>query len=198
MSLPSSGQISFSNVATEMGQTGFTAAQYNYWMGVWGTGYSTDGYPYNGGFNLAPINVNTANAGKYSDTTPIRMSDWYGYNQGASYSVDGIDKDLFFSISPAYIPLGSSLIKYDVGTSNKTLDISISGSIDDFDYVQSIVVYYGQPWQSNSLGTGSASVIYAYTGSFYGGFNTLINDYAYTYDSGKGSSIYVVIYAISP
>lgn len=196
MSLPASGQISFSDVATEMEQTAFTAALYNYWIGVWGIGYAS--YPYAEGFQLAPINVHTSNSGKYSTGAPMALSDWYGYNRSANYATDGTNRSLFLSVSPAFLCFPSSFIQFDAGTTNKTFDIAISGSAADFSLASAIVVWYGKPWQSNSLGTGNATKIYDYTGSFASGLNTTIDNYSYTYDSGKGQYIYTVVYGICP
>ena len=194
MSLPSSGQISFSNVATEMEQTGFTAAQYNYWIGSWSKGEAT--YPYAEGFQFAPINVHSDNTGKYAGDFPLRMSQWYGYNRSANYAPGTSFRDLFFSISPAMTCYPSSFIEFDAGTTNKTYDLTISGSAADFTYVNYVVAFYGKPWQSNSLGLGNSSVLYS---NFVNGsaLNTTqtIN---YTYDSAKGQYIYVVIYGNCP
>lgn len=196
MSLPASGQIRFSDVATEMEQTGYTAAQYNYWISVWGRGYASDGYPYNGGFNLTPINVHSSNTGKYSTATPFRMSDWYGYNRNASYACDGTSRSLFFSFPPTAFCYSTSMIQFDAGTTSRTLTITIDGTSSDFSYVGQIVVFYGKPWQSNSLGLGNSSVVYS--NNIQGGaLNTSFN-YSYTYDSNKGQYIYVVIYGICP
>lgn len=197
MSLPSSGQIAFSNVATEMGQTAFTANHYNYWISLWGRGYYTS-YPYTEGFVFAPINVNTANSGKYTTTSPFSLNNWHGYNRNASYACDGTNRSLFYSFSPTEFCLPSSFIQFDAGTTNKTFDITISGSAADFNYTTAIAVYYGQPWQSDSLGFGTATKIYDYTGSFASGLNTTISNYSYTYDSGKGQYIYAVIYGNCP
>jgi hypothetical protein len=195
MSLPSSGQIAFSDVATEMEQLGFIGALYNYWIGSWGIGYGV--YPYAEGFQFTPINVHSSNSGKYSTGAPMALSDWYGYNRNANYASDGTFRSLFLSISPGFLCFPSSMIQFDAGTSNKTFDITISGSSADFDYASAIVVWYGKPWQSNSLGTGAATKIYDYTGSFGSGLNTTIN-YNYTYDSGKGPYIYAVVYGNCP
>ena len=197
MSLPSTGQISFSDVATEMSMSQFTANQYNYWFGYWANG--TSEYPYGEGFIFTPINVHGDNSGKYSTTTPLSLNTWHGYNRNANYAADDTFRSLFFALSPTGFCYSSAMLQFDAGTSNNTYDITISGSVNDFSYTSAIVVWYGKPWYSAGVGGhGGATKIYDYTGSFASGLNTTISNYSYTYDSNKGQYIYVVIYGTCP
>ena len=190
MSLPSSGQIAFSNVRTEMEQTSLGP----YWMGSWTKGEAF--YPYAEGINYAPINVHSDNTGKYAGDFPLYMSQWYGYNRSANYAPGTSFRDLFFSISPGMACYPSSFIEFDAGTTNKTYDLTISGSATDFLYCNYVVAFYGKPWQSDGAGLGSASVLYS--NNVNGSALNTTQTINYTYDSAKGQYIYVVIYGSCP
>jgi hypothetical protein len=191
MALPSSGQISFNDVRTEMEQT----SKNDYRIDRWAVGYGIYGTVSN---VYTPINVHTGNTGNYT-TSPnnIDLNTWHGYDRTLNYPVEDINKPLSFSTTPGALCYPSSMLIYDLGTSNQSVDIVISGSISDFSLVDYITVYYGKPWQSNTNGTGSAQIIYNNTGDFPSGLNTTIN-YNYVYDSVVGQYVYVVIYGLCP
>ena len=153
MALPSSGQISFSDVRTEMSQSQLG----NYGMAQWGSGYGT--YTWGENDQYTPINVHSGNAGKYNTTgANFNMNQYHGYNRSLYYDSDGTQRDLFLSIAPASLCYPSSMIVFDAGTSNTTLDIFISGSSADFANVSALVVFYGKPWYSNGQEIGRAHV----------------------------------------
>lgn len=191
MSLPSSGQISFNDVRTEMSQS----AMSNYDIVSWGRGYGT--YYWSENPQFTPINVHGDNSGKYNTSgVDFNMNQYHGYNRSSNYASDGTLRDLFFSVSPAAICFPSSMLVFDAGTSNTTLDLYISGSADDFAYVSSVAMWYGKPWQSNGDGLGTAELIYD-NFSLGSGLNHTEN-YNYTYDSNKGQYVYIVIYGNCP
>lgn len=180
MALPSSGQISFSNVRTEMEQTSLA----NYTFGLWAAGnFQSNVY--------APINVHSSNSGKYDTVNPLNLNQWRGYDRSLNYACDGTNRSLFFSYTTSYCYV-SSMVVFDAGTSNASYNINIAGSASDFTGVGTITVYYGRPWQTNGGGYNSATVIY--TNNINGAALTTTINYNYVYDSGKGQYIYVVIY----
>jgi len=197
MSLPSSGQIAFSNVASEMEQTAYTESHYNYWFSIWGRGYNSNYPAASNDFVLAPINVHSSNSGKYTTTTPFTLSNWYGFTQFATYACDGTNRSLFFNISPTAFCNPSATIIFDAGTTSRNLDITISGNSTDFNYVAGIRVWYGRPWTTNGLGYGIGCQLVYENNSVGSGLSTTIN-YNYTYNAAFGQYIYVVIYGICP
>jgi len=186
MSLPASGQISFNDVSVEMENPDIPS----YTFGLWAAGrYGNSSYVH------TPINVHSNNSGKYNTNYPLNLNTWHGYNRSANYASDGTNRSLFFSFDP-YSCFVSSMIVFDVGTSNTTYDINISGSSTDFEGVSTITAYYGRPWQADGGGYGSATTIY--TNNINGAaLNTTVN-YNYTYDYTKGQYVYVVIYSFCP
>lgn len=193
MALPASGQISFNDVRVEMAQSTMTDYKFGSW--AFGSAFyvAPTSYPY-----YAPINVHSSNAGKYTTTcTNIQMSSWYAYNHTLSYASDGTDRDLFFSSGggSACSCYDSSMIVFDLGTSNKNYTISITGNSTDFNGVQFISVWYGKPWSGNGNGgTGGATKVYENDRTTFGTSLTISFNYNYVYDSSKGQYLYVVIH----
>ena len=208
MSLPSSGQITLNNFRTEFSQSVVTDYSFN---------YASIGLNTFDGYSFAPVNVNSANNGKMfvsESSSDNHFSYWYGYNHTAYYDLGSTARPLYFNILPFTTCFCSSMIVFDAGTADKTLNIRISGSANDFSYnlINEIYVYYGKPWASagqdfyispgptNPWGT---TIIYA-TGSGGAGNNWYLNgrdynfDYNYVYNASSGSNIYVVIYALCP
>lgn len=190
MALPSTGQILFSDVRTEMAQT----TTPNYFIGDWGRGLAS--YPYVEGTQFAPINVHSSNSGKYSTGVPMSLNTWHGYNHTLNYASDGTNRSLFFSFSPGIFCYPSSMIVFDAGTTSKTYDLTISGSATDFTYVNYIIAWYGKPWVSDGSGLGSATALY--TNFIQGNALNTTQTINYTYDSNKGQYIYVTIYGNCP
>lgn len=174
MALPGSGQISFNDVRNEMSQS-FN----NYGFFEFSIGYNSSPV-------YTPINVNTTNSqfGLYGVTN---LNSWHGYDRTLNYASDGTNRVLY---SPSC--LGSSMILFDVGTTNRSINITISGSAADFAEIGSLTVWYGKPWQADGgNGTGNATNIYTNNFPYVSGINTTVT-YSYTYDSGKGTYIYIV------
>lgn len=190
MSLPSTGQISFSDARNEFSQSNVS----NYAIGAWGIGAAN--YPDSSSV-FAPINVHSDNSDNYSTGTPMSFNTWHGYNHTSNYASDGTNRSLFFSFSPATFCYPSSMIVFDAGTTNKTYDLTISGSSADFTYVSYINAYYGKPWQKNGLGYG-ANTTTIYSNFINGAALNTTQQFNYTYDSNVGQYIYVVIYGNCP
>jgi hypothetical protein len=208
MSLPASGQITLNNFRTEFSQSSLSDYSFNYVS----IGLNTfDGVSY------APVNVNSANDGNMfvsESSSDNHFSYWYGYNHTAYYDLGSTARPLYFNILPFTTCFCSSMIVFDAGTTNKTLNIRISGSANDFSYnlINEVYVYYGKPWASagqdfytspgptNPWGT---SILYT-TNSGPAGDNWYLNgfdynfDYSYVYNAASGSNIYVVIYSLCP
>jgi hypothetical protein len=188
MALPSSGQISFNDVRTEMGQTSTS----NYAFSAWGRGYGI----YDSGPYFAPINVHSSNSGKYSTTTPLSLNTWHGYNHSLNYASDGTQRDLFFSFSPSIICYPTSMIVFDLGTTSETKNIHISGSVTDFDYVLEIALFHGKPYNS-SASSNPGSLIWVSGNPAPSGIDTTVS-YSYTYGTGYGQYLYAVLYGNCP
>lgn len=186
MALPSSGQISFNDVRIEMSQS----AKTDYAFGEWAKGYNE---LYDASWTAgkyAPINV-LSSGSRFSLanrlTTPLSMSAWYSYNHTASItsSVTGTLYLHWNSISDCY---ASTMLIMDVGTTNTTYSINISGSQD---YAEWVYGWYGKPWKvDGSDGTSSLSIPIL-TGSILNEHK--IFDYNYTYDSNKGRFLYFIV-----
>jgi hypothetical protein len=208
MSLPASGQISLNNFRTEFSQSVVTNYSFD---------YASIGINTFDGISYAPVNVNSANDGKIfvsESSANNRFSYWYGYNHTAYYDLGSTARPLYINVLPFTTCFGSSMIVFDAGTTDKTLNIRISGSANAFSYnlINEIYVYYGKPWANNGndfyttpgpTNPWGTTIIYA-TGSGGAGNNWYLNgrdynfDYSYVYNASSGSNIYVVIYALCP
>jgi hypothetical protein len=208
MSLPASGQISLNNFRTEFSQSVVTDYSFN---------FASIGLNTFDGVSYAPVNVNSANDGNMfvsESSSDNHFSYWYGYNHTAYYDLGSTARPLYLNILPLTTCFCSSMIVFDAGTTDKTLNIRISGSANDFSYnlINEVYVYYGKPWASagqdfytspgptNPWGT---SILYT-TNSGPAGDNWYLNgfdynfDYSYVYNAASGSNIYVVIYSLCP
>jgi hypothetical protein len=211
MALPSSGQISFNDVRVEMSQSAMT----NYSTLGWVTGQMQLDGPY-----YAPLNI-LSSGSRWEDTNttfPKRMeyesnysmSAWYDYNH-TLYMESSVTGTLYNHTKIGYQP-SSTMLPINVGTTNKMVNIYVSGSLYfDTVFPQVVVdVWYGKPWNND----GSA---YSYGMDGYLSNNSIrqhvtwstvppcescdpltgsINfshTYDYTYDSNKGQYIYVVL-----
>jgi hypothetical protein len=187
MSLPGSGQISFNDVRTEMGQTSTT----NYSFNSWGRGYGI----YDAGPYFAPINVHSSNSGKYSTTTPFSLNTWHGYNHSLNYASDGTQRDLFLSFSPSTLCYPTSMIVFDLGTTSETKNIYVSGSADDFALTLEIALFHGKPYSSDASSIFGSLIWVA--GTDNSGVNTTVS-YSYTYGTSYGQYLYAVLYGKCP
>ena len=205
MPLPGSGQISFDDVRVEMSQSLLPSTYTS-------TGYSTEywtsgNYFYDGQPVHAPINL-LSSGSIFSESSPLYFSNlslsaWYGYNHSAYVGLNTTT-----SLYPHFagyigITLASSMTVIDLGTSNATYSINISGSSSGNGGGGYWVMYYGKPWSNNgdsgtTLFTGavpynSATATPIASGSLASGYNDNIT-YNYTYDSNKGQYLYAVLY----
>lgn len=194
MSLPSSGQISFNDVRVEFSQS--IAPNYN--IGDWTAGaWLSQSFAYN---RFAPVNI-VSSASRFSTSSRFNpysnndLSSWYGYNHFATMSEDAFNTGDYL-----YVHTGlnhcypSSMIPVDIGTTNKIVYITISGSADYL--YENVLVIYGKPWESNGTGSGNYQLITA-SGHFYPPYTGDINmefSWNYKYTASLGQYIYFVIY----
>jgi hypothetical protein len=124
------------------------------------------------------------------DLSNLSMSAWYSYDHTLSIGTD-VTGTLYqhADISDQCYP--STMLIVDVGTTNATYNINISGSQLNS---EEIYVYYGKPWNTTGAnGTGSATYITRSVGSGYMTFN-----YNYTYNASSGSNLYFVMLGLCP
>ena len=192
MALPSSGVITFNDVRTETSQSSFTS----YAMGGWTYGSSNGNNIGVGPNTYAPINILSSvsrwdTSGKRITLSNLSMSAWYGYDHNLSVPT-GVTGTLYQHANAAAACDPQTMLPIELGTSNATFSINISGSAD---YNEVLSVIYGKPW---AVGGGNAysgfQEIY-YNGG--GTINTSFN-YNYTYNAASGSKIYVVLWGACP
>lgn len=183
MSLPSSGSISYGNIRTEMSQSGVS----NYSAGgfEWGDEYSTPWY--------APVNVGSApwvNRTTKLDHLNFSASYWYNYNHLAATDASTGTASLFQHADSTQWCFPSSMVALDMGTSNQTITINLSGS--HACYGGNVEVWYGKPWSVNG-NSGSANFNATFITGFYGCDVTQSFSYSYIYDASKGTNLYFVL-----
>jgi hypothetical protein len=199
MALPASGQITFNDVRTETSQSSLSPYNFYSWAGG---EYSYFGYTPS---TFAPINVLSSGSRFSTSTamnTPLSMSQWYSYDH-STYIGTGVTASLFLHSNYNCYP--SSMVIIDIGTSNATYSINISGSaLDSYGYGCWYLIY-GKPWKVDGNATGSStlpggcsayipnSVVLIDSGSAQVGYNKTIT-YNYTYNSASGSKLYFVAY----
>ena len=200
MALPSSGQISFNDVRVETSQS--LAPKYN--MADWTAGaWLSESFATN---RFAPINLVSSGSGTYVRYTSASlsrfnpylnnsMSAWYEYKHFATMSEDSFySGDYLYTHTLTNHCYPSSMIPVDVGTTNKIVYITISGSADGL--YENVYVYYGKPWESNGTGSGNWQFITA-SGHFFTPYTGDINmefGWDYKYTASLGQNIYFVIY----
>jgi hypothetical protein len=194
MPLPSSGQISFDNVRVETSQS--LAPKYN--MADWTAGaWLSQSFATN---RFAPINLVSSGsrfytASRFNPYLDNDLSAWYGYNHFLSMSDDGaFSGDYLYTHTGLNHCYPSSMIPVNVGTTNGTVYINISGSADFL--FENVFVYYGKPWESNGTGSGNWQFITA-SGHFFPPYTGDINiefNWNYKYTASLGQNIYFVIY----
>jgi hypothetical protein len=194
MPLPSSGQISFNDVRVETSQS--LAPKYN--MGDWTAGaWLSQSFATN---RFAPINL-ISSGSRFSSSSRFNpyldndLSAWYGYRHFATMSEDQLfSGDYLYTHTLTNHCYPSSMIPVDIGTTNKVVYITISGSADAF--YENVYVYYGKPWESNGTGSGNWQFITA-SGHFFPPYTGDINmefGWNYKYTASLGQNIYFVIY----
>ena len=181
MSLPSSGTISWANLADET-----TINLANVDIGQFSIGNSY----------YLPINVNSSNNGKYPIVnSPFTLSptNFYGYNASANIPANGTNGLLFITSDSAFICYPRAMLVYDMGTTNGTFTISYSyTSSPDYGRENQIIFYYGSPIKDNEI-------IYqagAPTNTQYTGSNSFT--YNYTYQPRFGQYVYAVVVGCCP
>jgi len=179
MALPASGQISMNGIRTEMGQT--TQNNYSLELASWGA-WEGNGWYY------TPVNIHSDNTGDYPSGYPIPLSDWYSYDNSLSYTPSDTFRSMFLNYTGACY--SSTMTVFDLGTTNTTFDLIVSGSASDFSGIDYVRFYYGQPWNSAGTNTGSYSPIQEIYVNQSAYNNTY--SYSYTYDSGRGQKLYCI------
>lgn len=192
MALPSSGIITFNDVRTETSQSSFTT----YAMSGWTYGLG-GGFCAGSGIVHSPINILSSGSrwntsGKKITLSNLSMSAWYSYDH-TLYIPTGVTGTLYQHADAAAICYPTTMLPIEVGTSNATYSINISGSSD---YNESLVIFYGKPWYVNGATAGSPpATILVNAGT--GNINTTytIN---YTYNASSGSKLYCVLLNACP
>jgi len=194
MALPSSGQISFNDVRIELSQS----AAPKYAMSDWTAGtWLSESFASN---RYSPINLRASGTlfnteSRLNPYLNSSMSMWYGYNHSVTMS-----EDPFYGGDYLYVHTGlnhcypSSMIPVDVGTTDKIVYITISGSADAF--YENVYVYYGKPWTFNGTGSDLHQFITA-SGHYFPPYTGDINmefSWDYKYTASLGQYIYFVIY----
>lgn len=208
MALPSSGQISFNDVRTEMSQS----STINYEMSGW-----VGGLNYVEGTAFAPINILSSGSRWYDTVTPtpvnlstenLKISDWYDYNS-TLYLTPDTTGTLYPHMQQYYDTslLSQTMIPYYIGNQNKTIKIRWSGSIASTTTNNyTIDAWYGRPWYKNGnmIYGGQGGDFYNDTHRTHVTWSTKIDsiltqsfdftyDWSYTYDSNKGEYLYIVL-----
>lgn len=192
MALPSSGQISFSNVRTETSQSSMT----QYTFGGWVKGAKNFSVPdaYTTSQTYAPINV-LSSGSRFSVSTeyssPYELSDWYSYNHTANIPTE-VTGTLYMHVSPYDCQIPQSMLLIDAGTGETQYNINISGSMDGANYWY---LYYGRPWTNIGTYDNTGSAIYITGGS---GNPNLSFTYEYSYDPALGQYLYLVMEGVCP
>jgi hypothetical protein len=212
MALPSSGLIDFSDVRTETSQSAFTSYAFSGWASGYNSGTGNVGFS---NVDYAPINLISSGSGygelaiiRYSPTSyyspPLSLFDWYSYNH-TEYITTGVTASLYSHWGGNInCSTYTSMIPVDVGTSNTTLDLNISGSSITASSSDTgcWMIFYGKPWTKTGVGNTTVTGCgYAYlstaatliaSGSIRDNVNRTIT-YNYTYDVNKGQYIYYVV-----
>jgi len=191
MALPGSGTISLSQSRSEMSQSALDSYSLTYWT----FGYSGGNNVGVGPNNYAPVNI-LSSGSRWSPTKKIilanlSMSVWYGYDHNIYIPTD-VTGTLYQHADAAGLCYPQTMLPIDLGTSDTTYSINISGSGD---YNEILSVIYGKPWAVNG---GSSFAGYQEIYQSTVGFITTSLNYNYTYNASSGSKIYVVLWGACP
>lgn len=197
MALPASGPLSMSMVRTETSQS----SMINYAMGGWTWGEATIFSCGGLGFTFtytgyAPINV-LSSGSIFRETFPLNlsslsMSAWYNYDHTKNIATN-VTGNLYQHADINDKANPTSMLIIELGTTNTTYSINISGSSVGS---EGVYVFYGKPWNVDGLTRNipPSEIIYYNTGPI----NTTI-DYNYIYNATSGSKLYCVLgVAIGP
>lgn len=215
MALPSSGQISFNDVRTEMSQS----SKSNYEMSGW-----VGGIFYDDVSTYTPINI--LSSGSRWENTPsvsqpkkmdyesnYSMSAWYGYDRNL-YIETNTTGTLYnhVKVGDTYKEV-QTMIPINIGTTNKTIIINWSGSLledtVDMGGAYRMDAWYGKPWfdtgnfiqRANGLGSTPAQhVTWSYhttnadgVAEFALNSNMFTYEWDYEYNSNLGDKLYIVL-----
>ncbi len=191
MALPGSGTITLSQSRSEMSQSALNSYSLTYWA----FGYSGGNNVGVGPTNYSPVNI-LSSGSRWSPTKKITlanlsMSAWYGYDHNA-YIPTNVTGTLYEHADAAALCYVQTMLPIDLGTSNATYSINISGTLD---YNGRLSVIYGKPWAVNggSAFAGFQSIFESGTSIITSSFN-----YNYTYNASSGSRIYCVVWGSCP
>ena len=159
---------------------------------TWGGGSVTIVCAGFGGYTgYAPINV-LSSGSRFSESSPLihqdlSMSAWYNYDHNLYIGLD-VTGTLYQHANAYSWCYPGTMLVIDVGTTNQTLSISVSGSID---YPgNELAVYYGKPWNNSGTYNPKAAIF------SFGYFATEIVStgfYNYEYNATSGSKLYFVL-----
>jgi len=189
MPLPASGPISMSMVRTETSQS----SMINYAMGGWTWGeatvFSCVFVTYTG---YAPINV-LSSGSRFTQNSKLpllnlSMSAWYEYTHSAEIPVE-VTGSLYQHANITYKNNPSSMIVIELGTSNVTYSINISGSSENN---EEVYIIYGRPWKVDGGSNELSSDKIVYNGGLVTSINTSFN-YNYVYNASSGSKLYCIL-----
>jgi hypothetical protein len=187
MALPASGPLSMSMVRTETSQS----SMINYAMGGWTWGeatiFSCAGLTYTG---YAPINV-LSSGSIFTESSPLNlanlsMSAWYNYDHTKNTST-GVTGNLYQHADVNDKADPASMLIVELGTTNTTYSINISGSSVGS---EGVYIFYNKPWNADgsSRNIPPSEIIYGAAGAINTSF-----DYNYTYNATSGSKLYCVL-----
>jgi hypothetical protein len=153
MALPSSGQISFNDVRTETSQSAKNSYAMSEW--TWGMG---GGNCSGVGIKYAPINV-LSSGSRFSISSPLQLSNlsmsaWYSYDHNL-YIPTEVTGTLYSHADYTDKPCPTTMLPIELGTTNSTFSINISGSTT---IGETVIVFYGKPWRNNADDAGGFSV----------------------------------------
>lgn len=192
MPLPASGPISMSMVRTETSQS----SMINYAMGGWTWGeaiiFSCGGVANTIYSGYAPINI-LSSGSIFSESSKLpllnlSMSAWYNYDHTREIPIE-VTGSLYQHANITYKNNPSSMIVIELGTSNVTYSINISGSSENN---EEVYIIYGRPWKVDG---GSNEISFdkiVYNGFGSGTINTSFN-YNYVYNASSGSKLYCIL-----
>ena len=223
MALPSSGQISFNDVRTEMSQS----SKSNYEMSGWVGGIFHDDL-----HTYTPINILSSGSGT-SGASSIRWEDTPSVSQPkkipyeSNYSMSAwyeYDRNLYIETNTTgtlynHVKVGDeynevqTMLPINIGITNKRIVINWSGSLledtVDMGGAYRMDAWYGKPWfdnggfiqRANGFGSTPAQhVTWSYhttdvDGVAYFGGPVFTYEWDYEYDSNLGDKLYIVLSA---
>ena len=197
MPLPGSAQISFDDVRVEMSQSLLS----NYSIRKWAGGRNSGNVGV-GTLSFTPINIQSSGSrfseSSHMSNTNLSPSAWYGYDHTPSIALN-VTGTLYTHMVPVsgdeqYTEYNTSMLVVDIGATNATMSINVSGSIDYTN--EHLFIFYGKPWTNSGTGTPDSTLI---DSNNLGNNPVYSFNYNYTYDSNKGQYLYFVIaYADDP